>query len=260
VSPTPAPSDTLDHFLCYKAKKLSGEDKFEEEGVWLSDQFQELHGEGDRIVDLSKIEQFCDAVDKEGEGIIDNTAHLACYKVKPTSKIKPQVISTDQFGDLNLDVKRGRTQLCVPSEATLIVDPTPTPTAPPMAKAALNGEPMGPSLEHFELYKARRTPNTPQFDKRKVDLTDPFLGFDETVKVNRPKSLGVPTDKDDGGIDNDLTHLTCYAVQAPAFEWREVEVTNEYHPEGYGLRVRRPNMLCVPSYKLVVSDEVVVPD
>ena len=253
--PTAVPSDTLDHFLCYKAKKGKGEDRFEEKGVWLSDQFQELHGE-ERIVDLSKIEQFCDAVDKDGEGIIDDTAHLTCYKVKPSSKIKPQVISTDQFGDLDLDVQRGRTQLCVPSLATVIGEPAGMPAD------ALNGEPapMGPPLEHFELYKAKRTPKTPQFERREVDLVDPFLDFDETVKVNRPRRLGVPTDKDGGGIDNDLTHLTCYAVQAPRFEWRDIEVTNEYHPDGYRLRVRRPKMLCVPSYKLVVSDEMDIPN
>jgi len=249
------PAETLDHFLCYKAKKGKGEDRFEEDGVLLSDQFQELHGE-ERIVDLSKIEQFCDAVDKNGEDIIDDAAHLACYKVKPRSKIKPQVVSTDQFGVLDLDVKRGRTQLCVPSLATVIEEPEEMPAA------ALNGEPMPvfPSLEHFELYKARRTPNTPQFERREVDLVDPFLGFDETVKVNRATRLGVPTDKNEEGIDNPLTHLTCYAVQAPRFEWRDVEVRNQFHLGGYRLRVRRPNMLCVPSYKLVVSDEMDIPN
>jgi hypothetical protein len=258
------PAETLDHFLCYKAKKSKGEERFREEGVLLSDQFQELHGEEDRIVDLTKIEQFCDAVDKNGEGIIDGTAHLTCYKVRPSSKIKPQVISTDQFGELDVDVKRGPTQLCVPSEATRIVDATPTPTTSPFAPAAPatpTATPIPlPALEHFELYKAKRTPNTPRFDRREVDLEDPFLEFDETVKVNRVTRLGVPTDKNEEGIDNPLTHLTCYAVQAPAFEWRDVEVTNQFHPEGYGLRVRRPNMLCVPSFKLLVTDEMVAPD
>jgi hypothetical protein len=252
ATPTALPSGTLDHFLCYRARKAWGQARFQkEEGVLLSDQFPP-----DRTVELPRIVQFCDAVDKNGEGIIDSTAHLTCYTVGrpvPRSTTKPQVITTDQFGDHALTVRKQRTELCVPSEAT-VVWPTATPAVSPTPTATPTGSP-APALEHFELYRARRTPRTPTFKRRSVDLTDPFMGLDETVSVMWPARLGVPTARGDGGITNDVTHLTCYGMRAPRFLWRDVEVTNQFHPDGYRLTVTSPNLLCVPSYKLVISEE-----
>jgi hypothetical protein len=225
--------------------------------VPLWDQFQQ------RTVELSGVEQFCKQVDKNGEGILDPAAHLTCYKVKrPRSKITPEVISSNQFDEQDeeqqLTVKRGRNQLCVPSEAIPIVDPTPTPTGPPAPTAT----PMpGPPLEHFELYKVKRTPRTPKFERREVNLVDEFLDqyiIDEnettvTVKLTRPVQLSVPTAEFYKDIVNPLTHLTCYKVRAPRFRRLDVIVSNQFDP-WYKLTVKRPNMLCVPSYKQVVSD------
>jgi hypothetical protein len=231
--------------------------------VLLSDQFPP-----DRTVELPRIVQFCDAVDKNGEGIHDPAAHLTCYKVKPASKVTPQVESSNQFDEEDeekqpvpqaLDVKKGRTQLCVPSEAVAVADPTQPPSGSPTPTATPT---LPPPLEHFEIYKAKTTRGTPKFEKREVELWDPFLDpLDPdtnekkivTVKVTRPVQLGVPTDKNEEGITNDLTHLTCYSVQAPRFEWRDVFVSNQFD-SWYRLRLRKPNMLCVPSYKLVVED------
>jgi hypothetical protein len=200
--------------------------------VELSDQFQE------RKVEISKPEQFCNAVDKNGEGIIDPAAHLTCYKVsRPVSVVRPQVISTDQFGELELNVLRRRTQLCVPSPE--IGEPS-----------NLAGKP-APSLDHFELYKARTKSRTPKFERREVDLADQFL--EETVKLKKPERLGVPTNKNDEGINNPTAHLTCYSLRAPKFEKRDVEVLNQFGQ--FRLTVKKPNMLCVPSNKQVVTDD-----
>jgi hypothetical protein len=190
----------------------------------LSNQFQT------RAVEISKPNQFCNAVDKNGEGIDDPSAHLTCYNVRrPRSVINPQVISTDSFGQHELDVLKRRTQLCVPSEQ----DRQPAPTL---------------NLENFELYKTRRSPRTETFDGQKVDLNDQFV--DEIVRLKRPAALGVPTDVDNGGINNSLTHLTCYSVKASGFRNREVEVVNQFGQ--FRLSLKRPDMLCVPSYKQVV--------
>jgi hypothetical protein len=214
--------------------------------VPLWDQFQQ------RTVELSKVEQFCDAVDKNNELIIDSTAHLTCYKVKkPVSSIKQQVTSTDQFGDLGLSVKRGRTQLCVPSTAVAVVDPTPTPVGSPTPTAT--PEP-GPPLEQFELYKVKKARGASRFERREVDLVDPFLGLDETVKLTRTMRLGAPTAEFYKDLVNPLTHLTCYKVQAPRFVHRDVFVSNRFDT-WYKLTVKRPNMLCVPSFKQVVYDD-----
>jgi hypothetical protein len=241
---TPPPSDTLDSFLCYKAKRARGEDRFKKEGVSLDDQFQA------RTVDLSKIEQFCNPV--EVWQLIDNEvvifpvtnpdARLTCYRVKkPVSKIKPDVIVTNQFDGEDeegepvpqaLSVQKRRTQLCVPSEE--IVQPMP--------------------VEHFEMYRAKRTRGTPKFEKLEVGLIDQYIS--EVVKLTKPVRLGVPTDKNEEGLSNSLTHMTCYAVQAPRFYKRDVSVKNQFSEEGdtFRLTVRRPYRLCVPSYKELISE------
>ncbi len=258
ASPTPAPSDTLDSFLCYKAKRARGEDRFKKEGVSLDDhgQFQA------RTVELSKVEQFCNPVEvhqfsgsgdditfpitKPSEGVIypvtNPYARLTCYRVKkPVSKIKPDVIVTNQFDGEDeegepvpqaLSVQKRRTQLCVPSEE--IVQPMP--------------------VEHFEMYRAKRTRGTPKFEKLEVGLIDQYIS--EVVKLTKPVRLGVPTDKNEEGLSNSLTHMTCYAVQAPRFYKRDVSVKNQFSEEGdtFRLTVRRPYRLCVPSYKELISE------
>jgi len=257
---TPPPSDTLDSFLCYKAKRARGEDRFKKEGVSLDDQFQA------RTVDLSKVEQFCNPV--EVWQLIANQvvvfpvmnpdARLTCYKVqKPASKYTADVISTNQFGEQQLSVQKRRTQLCVPSEE--IVQPTPTPigspspTATPTPTATPAGPPM--PLDHFELYRAKRTRGTPKFEKQEVGLIDQFIS--EVVKLTRTVQLGVPTDKNEEGRYNSVTHMTCYNVQAPRFHKRDVEVENQFSEEEdtFRLTVKRPYRLCVPSYKELISEE-----
>jgi hypothetical protein len=211
--------------------------------VELDDQFQK------RKVEISKAEQFCNPVEVSENGtvianIMDPAAHLTCYKVRrPVSVVKPRVISTDQLGEeLELNVLKRRTQLCVPSQE--------------------NGEPsdlaltLAPSPDHFELYKARTKSGTPRFERREVDLVDPFLGLDETVELKKPVGLGVPTDKNDEGINNPSAHLTCYSLRAPKFEKQDVVVENQFSEgDPFRLTVKKPNMLCVPSNKQVVTDE-----
>jgi hypothetical protein len=188
-------------------------------------------------VELIRAEQFCNAVDKNGEGILDPSAHLTCYQVgRPISTVRPRVISTDQFGELELNVRKRRTQLCVPTQEIGV---------PGDRRIAV-----GPSLDHFELYTAATTPGGTKFEKREVDLEDQFL--DETVELKKPVRLGVPTDKNREGIGNPATHLTCYSLKAPRFEKRDVEVANQFGE--FRLTVRKPNMLCVPSSKQVVGD------
>jgi hypothetical protein len=87
-----------------------------------------------------------------------------------------------------------------------------------------------------------------------VDLVDPFLGLDETVKLTRTVHLGAPTAEFYKDLVNPLTHLTCYKVQAPRFVHRDVFVSNRFDT-WYQLTVKRPSMLCVPSYKMVVYED-----
>jgi hypothetical protein len=209
--------------------------------VQLWDQFQR------RTVDLGRIKQFCDAVSKNGEDIIDPSAHLTCYQVRrPKPDERHEVISIDQFSDFEgdgpqqLTVHKRKTQLCVPSAAILETTPTPTGGGGSIA-----------TLDHFELYQAKTTNGTPRFDRREVSVNDPFMGINETMELKKPVALGVPTNKNGEGIFNSVTHLTCYSVRAPRFQKLHVDGNTQFGD--FRVRARKPNMLCVPSFKEVLD-------
>jgi hypothetical protein len=210
--------------------------------VELFDQFQK------RKVEISKAERFCNPVKVSQNGtviadITDPTAHLTCYKVRrPAPVVKPQVISTDQFGVQELNVLRRKTRLCVPSQE----NGEPSNLALPSASG----------LDHFELYRARTKSGTPKFERQEVNLVDPFLGLDMTVELKKPVRLGVPTDKNDEGINNPAAHLTCYSLRAKRIEKQDVEVGNQFSDgEPFRLTVRKPDMFCAPSDKQVVTGD-----
>ena len=207
----------------------------------LSNQFQT------RTVELFKVDRICNAVevtefDNNGNPTVgtplapmDPAAHLTCYKARQKkSSSKPQVImSTDDpldFGNAELNVLGRKTRLCVPSAE--VGQPAPT----------LN-------LEHFELYKAKETPGAPKFEKQEITLQDQFLY--KTMKMRRPVELGVPTDVQSMGMINSSAHLTCYKLRAPRFPIQEIEVQDQFGPSRL-MRVKRPDTLCVPSYKEVL--------
>jgi hypothetical protein len=198
--------------------------------VTLSDQFQ------DRTTKLLKPMHYCNAVDKNGEGIGNPASHLTCYKAQKTVTIKPQVLTADQFGPQALSVQKQVTQLCVPT--VQFEDPDEE------AMAASAGAPMPADPDDFNFYKAKTTPGTSAFDNRKVNLVDQWIN--EDVTLTRPMRLGVPTSVDGGGIADPNSQLTCYKVKkASQFKKRNVEIENEFGE--FMLTVKKPNMLCVPS-------------
>jgi hypothetical protein len=59
-------------------------------------------------------------VDKNGEGINDPNAHLACYQLKePTFAVRPMVEVSTQFQTSQFEVKKGAL-LCLPATKTLL--------------------------------------------------------------------------------------------------------------------------------------------
>jgi hypothetical protein len=77
------------------------------------------------------------------------------------------------------------------------------------------------------------------------------------VELKKPVKLGVPTDKNDEGIFDPSAHLTCYSLRAPRFEKQDVEMVNQFGESGatFRLTLKKPNMLCVPSDKQVISGD-----
>ncbi len=109
--PNPLNPASIDHFLCYKLKRIPGFQKVE--GVSVADQFE------DRLYDLLRPRLLCNAVDKNAEGLIGADSHLLCYKAK---RAKGEVKHTKrtgihlhtQFGPEQLD-SRVEELLCVPA-------------------------------------------------------------------------------------------------------------------------------------------------
>jgi uncharacterized repeat protein (TIGR01451 family) len=112
-----SPPTGLDHFKCYKTRQLGT--KFDPRQVVLTDQFTTER------VNVVRPEAFCAPVDKDGSGISDPSAHLACYEIRDVRgdefpKFERQRLEAgDQFGTHSLLLKKTRT-LCLPSSKTVL--------------------------------------------------------------------------------------------------------------------------------------------
>jgi uncharacterized repeat protein (TIGR01451 family) len=227
-------SQQLDHFKCYKTKQAGT--KFDPRQVILTDQFNTER------VKVVRPEAFCTPVDKDGSGINNPTAHLACYKIRDVRgdefpKFEPQhVEATDQFGTHTLLLKETR-RLCLPASKSPAGE---TPGPPPTG------------LDHFKCYKTKQLGT--KFDPRRVILTDQFNT--ERVKVVRPEAFCTPVDKDGSGIHDPTAHLACYKIrdvrgdEFPKFRKRRVEVGDQFGT--HSLLVKKTRTLCLPSSKTVL--------
>jgi hypothetical protein len=206
----------VDHYKCYKAVGTVPNVL-----VNLVDQF------GTSRSLIVKPEALCNAVDKNGEGVGDPTAHLECYVItKAGIPPRRQAVISNQFGSETSLVKAPR-RLCVPSKRDGVA-------------SALN-------LDHYKCYREGRA--TPPFQRRPVTLVDDYES--KATLVLRPDSLCAPVDKDGGGVKDPTTHLQCYRIRQlggqARFAPRAATTMNDL---GTGsLSVRAPRTLCVPSTK-----------
>ena len=99
----------LDHFKCYEA-----EGRHVNVQVTLEDQFGH---EPQVLVGLPRF--FCNPVDKNDEGIINDSAHLTCYRIRG-SETQRTVSIQNQFGEQSLRTQEPRL-LCVPSEKISVI-------------------------------------------------------------------------------------------------------------------------------------------
>jgi len=121
AQPPPPPVPAIDHFECYEVTPARRARKFTRvRGFPTEDQFGAL------TLDVWKPKHLCNAVDKNGEGVLDPGAHLLCYRVRQVDRERftkrSPVFVADQLGSETLDVTRPL-QLCVPA-ATATVLPT----------------------------------------------------------------------------------------------------------------------------------------
>jgi hypothetical protein len=113
---TPAPPNPLaanyEHFKCYKARVTKGTQPFASTTVTVADQFNNPA----KNFTVVKPKRFCTPVDKNGEGIVNDTRFLLCYKVRAASPITvpATVFTNNQFGPETVALK-AVDELCIPS-------------------------------------------------------------------------------------------------------------------------------------------------
>jgi CSLREA domain-containing protein len=105
----PLAPPTIDHYKCYRVRNA----RTRVANVEVRDQFGLL------VVDVKRPRWLCAPADKQGEGIADETTHLACYQVRraassPRLQAPRSVFIYNQFGGDILDRFRV-TEICLPS-------------------------------------------------------------------------------------------------------------------------------------------------
>ena len=83
----------------------------------ISDRLGSVRQFGTIVEDIKRPRRFCNAVDKNGGGIIDATKHLLCYKVRSPAgpPTRSTVFILNQFGNDSFTLF-GTRELCVPTE------------------------------------------------------------------------------------------------------------------------------------------------
>lgn len=211
----------LEHFKCYGLKASP----FQARQVTLTDQF------GTRLADVTKRNELCNPVRKWAEPFQNKLAHLVCYATASADIQKPVVVR-NQFGSQRLDVHQAR-RLCVPSQKRKLQEPF---------------EPIVVPIDHFQCYSV--DPLTKLYRLGPIGtikLRDQFGR--ESVKLGQPVQLCAPVQKDSTPSQHPVSHLVCYAIRDDPVEVR-VQVLNQF--EKAKISTTRPELLCVPSAKVVV--------
>jgi hypothetical protein len=106
--PIPPPATPgVDHYKCYRVRGA----RTRVAGLAVTDQL------GSPTVNVRKPFRLCVAADKDGEGILDPTQHLMCYRVRtrpPRPAYSNVIWFADQF-EAGVTHARRATELCVPS-------------------------------------------------------------------------------------------------------------------------------------------------
>jgi acyl-homoserine lactone acylase PvdQ len=205
----------IDHYKCYRARSRSG---FTPQLVTLADRF------GTRSMPLVRPDTLCNPVDKNGEGIVDPTAHLECYRPRSSASAGASVTVTNQLGVQTFGLTKIRS-VCVPSEK--------------------DGVASALGIDHFACYRARA--GAPAFVPLTVTLADQYET--KNTLVRKPDTVCAPVDKNGEGIKDPTVALVCYRIKdvagQPRFGRRIASITNQLGSET--VTAVKARTLCVPS-------------
>ena len=217
----------LNHFQCYETKRQA----ITAGPVTVQDQFGTSTG-----VSLSKPNRLCAPTNKQNE---DPTApgdpdHLKSWQDKRSGPKFVNQTVVNQFGTIIVDVSRP-SFLLVPASKSLVGNP------PPLA---------GPTVDHFQCYKVKRSRGTPKFAKiTGVTGVDQFGSY--TVDLLKPRYLCAPANKsgEDPTAPSHPEHLLCYKSRNAGVKFtpRNAFATDQFGSQQ--LELMRRVELCVPSLK-----------
>jgi cysteine-rich repeat protein len=211
-----------EHFKLYKINTTAGAVPFAPQQVTLEDAF------GSRTLSVLKPAFLGNPVDKQGEGIIDDTMHLECYKTKDGSGsqvIPSPVVVRNQFSLHFLTVTKA-SSLCMPT--------------------AKNGVATDLGADRFRCYKVKGAKISAT-----VTLQDQFE-TKVTVVEGAPKLLCNPAQQTLAMIEQPERRLLCYKIKdakldppQPKFVKQAVTTENSFGNES--LTASKAALLCVPS-------------
>jgi len=187
------PPCALTNFKCYKAKLELGT-PFQRKSLPLVDQF------GANSAVLVAPFEFCNPVDKNGEGIADPESHLMCYKMLSRRRVSERVVDRDQFGDEAL-VLASAVSLCLPA----------------IKDGQGDLDDLQSRANHYQCYRARTARGTDPIPAQDVVLSDQFGS--EVEHTTQQTSLHcnpvIEKGAEDVLVDLDA-HLKCYDITAGA--------------------------------------------
>lgn len=186
---------------------------------------------------ISFFEYFANPVSKNGQRIIDSTAHFTWYRLLDNNPVIPRMVRvTNQFGMFKWKLGKA-VYLLVPTHKIEI------------------GSQFPEKLDHYKCYEVLAV----AVEQRRVTLVDQFdkkLGREEKVTVDRPLFFAVPVMKNEKEIINKVDHLACYHITplpSPTPP-RPMEVSYKNQFGQGSLTTRESYMLCVPSTKVILKE------
>jgi hypothetical protein len=222
--PPPECEPRGDHYTCYTSRPAEGE--IEVLPFRLRDQF------GESEVRIQDPRVVCTPTDKNGEGIADGELHYECRQiVRSAPEFQPRKVQIEnQLGSFTFAVERPEF-LCAPS-----------------CKSLEDRCDAIPRANHYECYVGETTDGRVQVDA--VTLKDQFESGE--AKVDVPRLLCTPVDKNGEGILDDALHYAVHPISPAAeFEPRKAFVGNQFGQTVFELAA--PEFLFVPSCKTVLE-------
>lgn len=215
------PKFKLDHFIAYEIVQPIGFIDSTDQILKIEDQFGSFEA---RIYSNPFPDYFANPVNKNGEGIINASAHLTWYRLFGISNPPRKVFYKNQMTDFSLENLET-------SSARFLLVPT---------HKREEGQQFPDSLSHFVCYQVEDN----NAHTKEVELKDQFTS--QTAIASGPYLFCTPSSKNGEPIFNSEDHLTVYKIGPNPTE-RNVTIFNQFGETRF--TTVGSSYLCVPTKK-----------